>query len=164
MEAARDLVAALLELRPGVQDRVDHLEGVDSALVPADGDTAAVILDGDHAVGRDLDRDSGRVAGHRLVDRVVDDLPDQVMEPAGIGRADIHAWPLSNSREALEDLDAFGVVIRTAPGAGLGPGAALGRRPGRAGCGGGAHLVAGILGHAGPPVRRSYSRPRSSSV
>ena len=51
-----------------------------------------------------------RVAGHRLVDRVVDDLPDQVVQAARVGGADVHARPPADRLEALEDLDAFGRV------------------------------------------------------
>ena len=132
VQAARDLVAALLELRAGVEDRVDHLERVDSALVPADRHAATVVLDGDHAVGGDLDRDPCREAGHRLVDRVVDDLPDEVVQAPGVGRADVHAGALPDGLEALEDLDALGVVVGAALAGGLGPWTAFGR--GTCGC------------------------------
>ena len=95
---------------------MDHLEGVDSALVPTDRHAPAVVLDRDHAVGSDLDRDLGGKAGHRLVDRVVDDLPDEVMQAAGVGRADVHARALAHGLQALEDLDALGVVVAAAGG------------------------------------------------
>jgi hypothetical protein len=50
-----------------------------------DGDAAAVVRDGDGVVRMDDDLDVVGLAGERLVDRVVDDLVDQVMEPAGAG-------------------------------------------------------------------------------
>jgi hypothetical protein len=34
---------------------------------------------------------------------------------AVIGIADIHAWPLADRIEALEDLDRFGVIVRGSP-------------------------------------------------
>ena len=49
---------------------------------------AAVIRDLDTTVLEDPDVYLGCVSGHRLVDRVVDDLPDEVVESAGVGRAD----------------------------------------------------------------------------
>ena len=51
------------------------------------------------------------MAGHRLVDRVVDDLPDEVMQAALVGRADVHARAAADGLEALEDLDAGGGVV-----------------------------------------------------
>ena len=56
------------------------------------------------------------VARHRLVDRVVDDLPDQVVQPGEAGRADVHARPFADRIEAFEDLDRVGVVGRRGPG------------------------------------------------
>ena len=84
------------------------------------------------------------VAGHRLVDRVVDDLPDEVVQAALVGRADVHARPAADGLEALEDLDAGGGVVGAGrarlPRVPLPPAPA---RPGR------------FLGHAAPPIRRS---------
>ena len=52
------------------------------------------------------------VACERLVDGVVDDLVDEVVEPAGPGRPDVHARPLANRFEALENLDVISAVCR----------------------------------------------------
>ena len=46
-------------------------------------------------------------ARHGLVDRVVDHLEDEVMEPSGARRADVHAGPQPNRLEALENSDVF---------------------------------------------------------
>ena len=52
-----------------------------------------------------------RVAGLRLVDRVVDQLEDHVVQTRGVvGVADVHAGALAHRLEALEDLDVFGGV------------------------------------------------------
>ena len=112
VQTARDLVAAAAELAAGVEDRVDDLEGVLAGRMLADRHAAAVVLDGHHAVGLDRDLDRLGLAGHRLVDRVVDDFPDEVVQAAGVGRADVHARALANGLETLEDLDAGGVVVR----------------------------------------------------
>ena len=45
------------------------------------------------------------VAVDHLVDRVVDDLPEQVVVAARVDAADVHAGPLAHRLEALEDLD-----------------------------------------------------------
>src|SRR4051794_41948371 len=78
---------------------------------------------------------------HRLIDRVVDDLVDEVMEASNAGGADVHAGPLADRLEAFEDLDVLGVVVRGLGAAGLrwGPGGCLrfggptASRPGRPG-------------------------------
>ena len=59
--------------------------------VRVDRDAAAVVVDPAAAVGQQRDDDAGAEAGHRLVDRVVDDLPDEVVETGEAGRADVHA-------------------------------------------------------------------------
>jgi len=159
VEAARHLVAAATELATGVEDRVDDLEGVLARRMLADRHAAAIILDGDNAILLDGDGDLVRVAGHRLVDRVVDDLPHQVVEAPLVGRADVHPGTLPNGLEPLEDLDAGGVVVRCPPwtlAAAVGGGRTRGRgrrlrahlclRRGRSCC---------FLGHAVPPVKRS---------
>ena len=50
------------------------------------------------------------VTGQRLVDRVVDDLVDEVVQSARPGRADVHARALADRLEPLEDGDVLGVV------------------------------------------------------
>ena len=54
-----------------------------------------------------------RVAGHGLVDRVVDDLPDAVVQPGRTGAADVHAGPFPDRFEAFEDLHVPGPVGAT---------------------------------------------------
>ena len=74
---------------------------------------------------QDRDLDPVAVAGQRLVDGVVHDLPHQVVQAALAGGADVHAGALADRLEALEDLDRAGVV-----GAGLRPRAPRGCWPG----------------------------------
>ena len=112
MEAAGDFVAAAAEFSAGVEVAHDDFEGFaffDG--VGADGDAAAVIGDGGGAVGVDVDPDVFGIAGHGFVDGVVDDFPDQVVQAAGGGVADVHAWAKAHGFEALEGLNRFGVVF-----------------------------------------------------
>jgi hypothetical protein len=51
------------------------------------------------------------VAGKSLVNRVVNNLVDEVMKPARSSRADVHAGPLANSLETLQDGDVLRVVV-----------------------------------------------------
>ena len=106
MEAARDLVAVAAELAAGVQLRQDDGQRR-QALVPhhVDGDAAAAVLDRDRVVGVEGDLDAVVAARQRLVDRVVDDLVDEVVEAPLAGRADVHARPEPDGLEPLEDGD-----------------------------------------------------------
>ena len=84
-----------------------------SLLVDVDRDAAAVVGDGDRAVGIERDVDQVGIAGQRLVDRVVDDLEHHVVQAgAVVGVADIHARPHADGLEALENLDRARVVDR----------------------------------------------------
>ena len=113
VQAAGDLVAAALaELAAGVQDGEHDLDRRLLLLLHRrHRDAAAVVGHGDascpdgsstaHVVA---------VAGQRLVDRVVDHLVDEVVQPAGTGRADVHARPAPDRLQALEDGDVLRVV------------------------------------------------------
>ena len=107
VQAAGDRVGLAVELPAGVQHGEDDLDG--RALlgrVHVDRHAAAVVDDPHAAVGEQHDLDAVGVAGQRLVDGVVDDLPDQVVQAALGGRADVHAGPLADrlrpSRTVIE--------------------------------------------------------------
>ena len=89
-------------------------------------------IDADAAVGEQHHVDGVAVAGQRLVDRVVDDLPDQVVQAALAGRTDVHTGPLADRLEALEHLDRLGtvflLVLRCHPGHFLAPPGTRARR------------------------------------
>src|SRR5688572_32767566 len=105
MQPAGDLVAVVVELAAGVQDRQHHFRGRLAAGVLIDRNAASVVDDGDRVVDVDGDVDLVAVPGQRLVDRVVDDLIDQVVQPGRTGRADVHRRALPHRLEAFEDLD-----------------------------------------------------------
>ena len=79
-----------------------------------DGDAAAVVLHRDRAVVVDGHGNLRGVAGHRLVDRVVDHLVDEVMQPAGGGVGDVHAGPLADVLQVAEVFEVLGGVVRVA--------------------------------------------------
>ena len=81
-----------------------------------DRDAAAVVADGDPVGSRQLELDPGRMAGHRLVHRVVEHLGDEMVQRALVGAADIHARAAAHRLQALEHLD---VVRRVALAAAL---------------------------------------------
>ena len=111
VQATGDLVAAAAELAAGVQLGEHELDGADAlGRVHVGGDAAPVVLDADRAVLHQRDVDGVGVAGEGLVDRVVDDLPHEVVQAALAGGPDVHAGPLAHRLEALEDGDRAGVV------------------------------------------------------
>ena len=81
---------------------------------------AAAVVDHRHGiidVQRDVDLIA--VAGQRFVDRIVDDLVDQVMEARRTGRTNVHRRPFADSLQPLEDFDLVRAVVvsRRAAGA-----------------------------------------------
>ena len=111
VQAAGGDVRAAAELAAGVQLGDDHLDAGQAGLgLLVDGDAAAVVVDLGRAVGVQGHLDAVRGAGQRLVDAVVDDLPQAVHEPAGVGGADVHARALADRLEPLEDEEVGGVV------------------------------------------------------
>ena len=113
MQAAGDLVGVLLELSARMQLGHDDFGGGDAfAFVDAGGNAAAIVAHGAGAVGIQRHVDAVGIAGQRLVDGIVDDFVDHVMQArAVIGVADIHARPLAHGIEALQHLDAVGVIF-----------------------------------------------------
>ncbi len=116
VQAARDLVAVLVELAAGVQLGHRDFRGAAPGLVlvvelDAVRNATAVVDDRDRVVGMDRDLDFRAVAGQRLVDGVVQHLEHEVMQAGAIrGVADIHARPLAYRLQAFQDLDRGGAV------------------------------------------------------
>ena len=75
-----------------------------------DRDAAAVVGDGDEAVGAELDLDPRGVAGDRLVHGVVDHLGEEVVQPLLVGAADVHARPPADRLQPLQHLDVGGRI------------------------------------------------------
>ena len=63
------------------------------------------------AVGEQGDGDARAEARHRLVDGVVDDLPDEVVETRQTGGTDVHSRPFSDRIETFQNLDVLCRVI-----------------------------------------------------
>ena len=114
VQAAGGLVVAGFELAAGMEHGEDHLERALLRLrVHVDRNAAAIVFDGDRrAVLVQRDADVRRVAVHRLVDRVVERFPDQVVQAGAADAADVHAGALANRLEPFEDGDVFSCVSR----------------------------------------------------
>ena len=113
MQAAGHLVGILVEFSAGMELGHDDLGRRDAfLLVDVGRDAAAIVGDGDGAIGVERHRHAVGMAGQRLVDGVVDHLIDHVMQArAVIGVADIHAGALAHRIEALEHLDGVGAIF-----------------------------------------------------
>ena len=111
VQTAGGRVGAAAELAAGVQAGHDDLDaGQAGARLDVDRDAAPVVADLDRAVGVQVDLDAGAVTAQGLVDGVVDDLPEAVHEPARVGGPDVHARPLADGLEPLEDQQVAGGV------------------------------------------------------
>ena len=106
MKATGDPVSAAAELAARVKGREHDLDGGSAVLRSWDRlhrDTAPVVGNADRAVGVDRDDDLVGMAGHRLVDRVVDYLVDEVVQASGAGGADVHPRAVADVLYALEN-------------------------------------------------------------
>ena len=138
VQTARGLVDLGVEFAAGMQRAHDHFQRrlVLEFRMRIDRNAAAVVGDGDKAVGLHLDLDPVGVAGQRLVHGVVDDLGEQVMQRLLVGAADIHAGAAAHRLEPLQNLDVLGGVAGFAAGAGgRAGGSARGAAPAFAGVG-----------------------------
>ena len=99
----------MLEFSARVKGGEDHFHRALLRLrVAVDRNTPAIIHNGDGRtvyVQRHLDVLS--VPVHRLVDRVVDDLPHEVVKTGRADAADVHPRPFTDRLEALENGDIF---------------------------------------------------------
>ena len=111
VQAARDFVAVVVELAARMQFGEGDFGGRALGLVlvvELDGrrDAAAVVDHAHRVVHVDRDEDVARVARHGFVDRVVDDLVDEVMQTGAVGDiADVHAGSLADGFEPFKNLD-----------------------------------------------------------
>lgn len=76
-----------------------------------DGEAAPVVDDPQPTVREDGDGEAITVARHRFVDGVVDQLPDQLVQPTFAGGADVHPGPLTDGVQTFENRDRLGAVL-----------------------------------------------------
>src|SRR5688572_33298501 len=99
----------MLELPAGMQHGEDHFErAFFRGWMFVDRNAAAVVGDGDRAAVRvQRDNDVRSEAVHGFVDRVVENLPDQVVQAGRADAADVHAGPLTYRLQPFE----YGYVL-----------------------------------------------------
>ena len=94
-----------------MEDGKNHLQGGQAGLgLDVHGDATAIVGDSNGVALVDGDGDLIAEAGQGLVDSVVDDLVYQVVQARLAGRADVHAGPLADGLQALQDLDLTAAV------------------------------------------------------
>ena len=118
MQAAGDaidrLLVGLAELATRVQRGEDDLHRRHLLLgVDVDRNAAAVVAHFGRAVFPQRDGDMARKPGQPFVGRVVDDLDQRMVRVDRIG---VHAGPVQDGREILENLDVFSGVGAVFPG------------------------------------------------
>ena len=111
VQAAGDLVALAAEFAAGMQRGHDRLERGDFCLlVDVYRDAAAVVGDAHPAARQQNDLDVVGKAAHRLVARVIKNLPDKMMQAVGAGGADVHAGAPAHRLEPLEYGNVLGAI------------------------------------------------------
>ena len=111
MQAARHLIGGVIKLAAGMQDGHNDLESrdlLDRVLIHRN--TAAIVNNGDGVVRMHRHQNLGAIPRHGLVDRVIDDLPYQMMQSGRARRADIHTRTLANGLKTLKDLNFVAIV------------------------------------------------------
>ena len=112
VQAAGDLVAPAAELAAGVQHGQADLHRRTAHLrMDAHGEAAAVVAHLDGAVLENGHLYIVAETGQRLVDGVIDDLVHQVVQPALVGRADVHARAAAHGLQPLQHLYLALVIV-----------------------------------------------------
>ena len=113
VQASDRVVGAVSELAAGVELREHHFHAGQPCLgLDVDGDAAAIVLHGDGSVAVQRHGDAVACAGERLVNGIVDDLPQAVHEPLGVGRSYVHAGAFAHGVKTFEDGEVRRVVFR----------------------------------------------------
>ena len=111
MEAAGDFVGPAAEFTAGVEGCHDGFKGgLAGGGVDVYGDAAPVVGDGHGAVFAEDDINVGAVAGHGLVNGVVNDFIDEVVEAPLVGAANVHPGPAADGLQPFQNDDVLGGV------------------------------------------------------
>ena len=112
VQAARISIVLMVKLAARVQLGIDDLHARNTKRwVHIDRNAAAVVP---HAAGTVLVQGHGDLIGvvvGRLIDAVIHDLPEEVMEAAGAGGADVHAGAHAHGIKPIQYLQTAGSVF-----------------------------------------------------
>ena len=111
MQAAGIGIVFIAELAARVQAGINQLDTRYMQLwMLVHRHAAAVIPHRGGAILMQRNGDLGRIAGQRLVDAIVHDFPQQMMQSAYAGGADVHARTHPNGVQPFQHLDFSSVV------------------------------------------------------
>ena len=106
VQTTRYFIAIFIEFTAGVQHRQNDFESRFALfLVHIGGDTSTVIFDCDRVVLVDGYLDIGAIARQSLVDRVVDNLIDQVVQTLLAHITNIHCGSFANCFKTFQHLN-----------------------------------------------------------
>ena len=105
MQTTGDGIRIRVELTAGVELRHHDLYGWCTTGVHRNRNTTAVVSNLHAAVGKQTNLNLGGITRHGLVDRVINDLPNQVVQTAHAGRTDVHTGAFADRFQALQDGD-----------------------------------------------------------
>ena len=112
VQAAGNFVGVAIEFSARVQDgHHDFGGGLFFGGVHVHGNAAAVVDHGDAVVVVHDDVDLVAVAGHRFVNGVVDNFPDEMVQTHFAGRADVHRGAFADGFDAAENFNGSRVVL-----------------------------------------------------
>ena len=105
VQTAGDFIPAAAEFAACMQDGINDFNGGDVEFcIFAGRNAAAVVGDADDVARQDRDGNRIAGAGKRFVNGVVDDFINEMMKSAHGGRTDVHAGPLPDGLQALQNL------------------------------------------------------------
>ena len=147
VQATGNLVTTGAKLAAGVEHGEHRFQGaLAGAGVNIGGNAPAVVRNRAGAIVVEHDQDLVAMARQRFVNRVVDHLVHQVVQPPGTGGADVHPRALANGLQPFENLDLLGTVGGLNLAGQLVFGTHAGRNPQRISTGG---FITGELGTGG---------------
>ena len=111
MQTARHFVAVVVEFAACMQNRKGDFGCGLSAGMPIDRNTTTVVDDSDRVVDVNGDAHLVAVASECFVDRIVDNLIDEVVQSGSASRPDVHGWAFADRFKAFENLDFVRAVI-----------------------------------------------------
>ena len=111
VQSAARLIGIVVKFSSCMKCGKDHPLGADAFFMHSDRDAAPVVFHRTGSVRLQHHRDRIAISRQMLIDRVVNDLVDQVIEAARRHTADIHARPCAHSFKAFQHPDAIGPVL-----------------------------------------------------
>src|SRR5690606_33143199 len=108
----RNLVAGMVELAASMKHGHHDLDCAHAFIMHSHRNTAAIVSHRHRTIVVDGDVYQRAEACQMLVDRVVDDFPDEVVQCGAVmDVTDVHARTLPDGFKPFENLNVFGAVI-----------------------------------------------------